>query len=145
ANVAANVRSLGGRASIVGVVGADGHARRVARELVAIGASAAGLVRGRSVATIRQTRILAHQQQVVRRDHEPEVLPRRLGRVVVARVVRALGDVDGIVVSDYNKGVVTNELLERLATRPGGRPLVFIDPKHANFGHYANATLVKPN
>jgi D-beta-D-heptose 7-phosphate kinase/D-beta-D-heptose 1-phosphate adenosyltransferase len=145
ANVAANVRALGGRASIVGVVGADGHGRRVARELAAIGVSAAGLVRVGGVETIRKTRILAHQQQVVRLDHEPERLPRRLARVVTARVLRAFGDVDGIVVSDYNKGVVTHELLERLAARPNARPLVFVDPKQSNFGHYANVTLLKPN
>jgi len=145
ANVAANVRSLGGRAAIVGVIGTDAHGRRVARELALIGVSSAGLVRANGTATIRKTRIVAHQQQVVRLDREPHALSQRIARLVVQRVARALDEVDGIVVSDYNKGVVTRELLERLAERPHGRPLLFIDPKHANFRHYANATLVKPN
>lgn len=144
ANVAANIRALGGRAAIVGVVGADAHGRRIVGELRAIGVEISGLVRG-SVPTIRKTRILAHQQQVVRLDREPGTLAERLGRAVVDRVVRGLGAFDGVVVSDYNKGVVTPELLGALAERRGAKPMLFVDPKRGNFAHYARATLLKPN
>jgi D-beta-D-heptose 7-phosphate kinase/D-beta-D-heptose 1-phosphate adenosyltransferase len=145
ANVAANVRALGGRAVIAGVVGADGAGRRLVRELESIGVGVSGVVRGSSYATIQKIRILAHQQQVVRLDREPPAIDDRLRRKVVDRALRLLRTVDGIVISDYNKGVVTPELLARLAERPNGRPMVFIDPKRGNFRHYAGATLVKPN
>jgi D-beta-D-heptose 7-phosphate kinase/D-beta-D-heptose 1-phosphate adenosyltransferase len=53
--------------------------------------------------------------------------------------------VDGVVVSDYAKGVVTPALLTLLAERPGGKAGLFIDPKKGNFSHYRRATMVKPN
>ena len=145
ANVAANIRALGGQAAVVGVVGADAHGRLALRELVSIGVGVTGVVRAAGYATIRKTRILAHQQQVVRLDREPGALDERLARQVVARVLRALDGFDGVVVSDYNKGVITPPLLERLAERCDGRRKLFIDPKKGNFRHYDGATLVKPN
>ena len=144
ANVAANIRTLGGQAAIVGVVGLDVHGRRVVRELRTIGVEISGLVRD-SVPTIQKTRILAHQQQVVRLDREPDALGERLGHAVVGRVMRSLGRFDGVVISDYNKGVITPELLAKLAGRRDAKPMLFIDPKKGNFPHYAGATLLKPN
>ena len=144
ANVAANVRALGGQASIIGVVGRDGPGRRLVRDLAELGVGTAGLVRADSP-TIRKIRVLAHQQQVVRLDREPTEIPERLCRTVVSRVMREIGRFHGIVVSDYNKGVVTAELLAKLAERPDGKPMLFVDPKKGNFAHYAGATLLKPN
>ena len=145
ANVAANIRALGGQAAVVGVVGADAYGRRALRELASIGVGVTGVMRAAGYATIRKTRILAHQQQVVRLDREPGALDERLARQVVARVLRALDGFDGVVVSDYNKGVITPLLLERLAERCDSRHKLFIDPKKGNFRHYDGATLVKPN
>lgn len=145
ANVAANIRALGGRVSIVGVIGGDGHGARVLRALRGLRVGVGGMLRASGFPTIRKTRILAHQQQVVRLDREPGTIGARLSRELVARVMAALGDYDGVVVSDYNKGVVGPELLARLAERPKGAPMLFIDPKKDNFEHYAAATLVKPN
>ena len=145
ANVAANVRALGGAAALVGVVGTDSHGRRLMRELGSIGVGVDGVVRASRYATIRKIRILAHQQQVVRLDRESGRPDSSLVRAVVARTLRQLGSVDGVVVSDYNKGVVTSALLSELAARCGPKPMLFIDPKKENFANYAGATLVKPN
>jgi rfaE bifunctional protein kinase chain/domain len=145
ANVAANIRALGGQAAVVGVVGADPHGRRALRELASIGVGVTGVVRAAGYSTISKTRILAHQQQVVRLDREPGALDERLARQVVARVLGALDGFDGVVISDYNKGVITPPLLERLAERCDSRRKLFIDPKKGNFRHYDGATLVKPN
>jgi len=141
-NVAANVRaSAGARRSSawVGAMCTDGDragARGDRRS------SAAGLVRGtawrrsqdrisRSPAASRSPRSRAARALAA------------AAKLVVPASRPALADVDGVVVSDYNKGVVTRELLERLAEAADARPLLFIDPKQANFRHYANATLVK--
>jgi D-beta-D-heptose 7-phosphate kinase/D-beta-D-heptose 1-phosphate adenosyltransferase len=145
ANVAANVRALGGRAGVVGVVGADSAGTRVLRDLRSIGASVGGVIRSRGQATTQKIRILADQQQVVRLDREQPSIDERLARAVAERVRRAAGSVDGIVVSDYGKGVITGALLAALAGRNGRRPMLFIDPKKGNFAHYAGATLLKPN
>jgi D-glycero-beta-D-manno-heptose-7-phosphate kinase len=145
ANVAANIRALGGQVAIVGVVGTDVHGARLTRDLQSIGVGVSGIVRGASYPTIRKIRILAHQQQVVRLDREPRSLDERLTRRVIASALRSLGGFDAVIVSDYNKGAVSRELLERLAERADGKPMLLIDPKKGNFQHYVGATLVKPN
>jgi rfaE bifunctional protein kinase chain/domain len=145
ANVAANIRALGGQAAIVGVVGNDAPGGRLTRDLRSIGVGVSGVVRGSSYPTIRKIRILAHQQQVVRLDREPRSIDERLTRKVAANVLRSLHGFDGVILSDYNKGVVSRTLLGRLGKRAGGKPMLFIDPKKGNFQHYAGATLVKPN
>jgi D-beta-D-heptose 7-phosphate kinase/D-beta-D-heptose 1-phosphate adenosyltransferase len=144
ANVAVNVRALGGHAKVVGIVGADEHGRRVTRELRKIGVGTEGIIASRTLHTIQKIRILAHQQQVVRLDREFGSPSAALGRQVVERVRRALRSVDGVVVSDYAKGVITPELLDLLADRRKDL-LLLVDPKKGNFDHYRQATLVKPN
>jgi rfaE bifunctional protein kinase chain/domain len=145
ANVAANIRALGGQAAIIGVVGTDVHGARLTRDLQSIGVGVSGIVRGASYPTICKIRILAHQQQVVRLDREPRSLDERLTRKVTAGVLRSLRRFDAVIVSDYNKGVVSRALLERLGERADGKPMLFVDPKKGNFQHYVGATLVKPN
>ena len=144
ANVAANIRALGGRATIVGIVGRDEHGRRLTADLERIGVGTSGLVTSRTLHTIRKTRILAHQQQVVRIDRDPAPPGTALVRAVVDRVRKTIRSVDGVVVSDYSKGVVSLELLELLANRRKDL-LLLIDPKKGNFKYYRNATLLKPN
>ena len=145
ANVAANVRALGGHAQVVGVVGRDAAGRRVIDELRRLGVGVSGILQSRSHPTIRKIRIVAHQQQVVRLDRENGGVTESLAHEVAVRVRRALRSVDAVVVSDYAKGVVTPELLTLLADRPDGTAGLFIDPKKGNFAHYRRATLVKPN
>lgn len=145
ANVVSNIRALGGQAEIAGVVGADSPGARLTRELESIGVDVSRVVRASGYATIRKIRIMAHQQQVVRLDREPRALDGRLARKVVSAVFRTLDRFDGVVISDYNKGVVTPALLERLGQRRNDKPMLFIDPKKGNFAHYVGATLVKPN
>jgi len=145
ANVAANIRALGGEARVVGIVGRDAFGSRLLGDLRKIGVGVSGVVQSRSYLTVRKTRILAHQQQVVRLDRESALDSPALADEVLERVRRSLRSVDGVVVSDYAKGVVTPELLAMLADRRDGDFSVFIDPKKGNFPHYRRATLVKPN
>jgi rfaE bifunctional protein kinase chain/domain len=144
ANVAANVRALGGQVRVVGIVGRDSFGRRVIDELRRIGADVSSIVTSRSYPTVRKIRIIAHQQQVVRLDRERIVDSPVLVQAILDRVRRAMRSVDAVVVSDYAKGVVSPELLSLLAER-SERPLLFVDPKRGNFERYRRATLVKPN
>jgi len=146
-NVVTNVAALGGKVDVLGVVGHDAAGTRVVTALRTVGARTDGLRRSRGVSTIEKTRIIAHHQQVVRLDHErPGPLDPRtaawLRRIVVEQVRRH----DVLVVSDYGKGTVDQALLDVLAAEHERRPFLWVvDPKHANFGHYRRATLVKPN
>ncbi|MBI4518857.1 MAG: D-glycero-beta-D-manno-heptose-7-phosphate kinase [Deltaproteobacteria bacterium] len=147
ANVVHNVRVLGGQAAVLGVVGADAAGRRLLQLLRAIGAKVDGAVTSRGVGTTRKTRIVAHQQQVVRLDRDQ---PSQRTAAAAARLARALprqvAAADVVVVSDYGKGVVTPALLAQLAALRQRRGFVLvIDPKKQNYAHYRGATLLTPN
>ena len=147
ANVAANVRALGGQPTVCGVVGRDAEARLLRLELQHRGIEVGGIVASSAYATIAKTRIIAHSQQVVRVDRDPPAAPGpRVGARLRAWVERRLPDFDVCIVSDYGKGVVDAALLARLADlRERLRFVYAIDPKRRNFPHYRGASLVKPN
>ena len=146
-NVAANVRTLGGAAALVGLVGRDAAGGRVREALAARDVAARLIDAGASRRTTLKTRIVAHGQQVVRADQEDTgELPPALERALVAAVRKELPAAAALVVSDYEKGVVTAGLLRRLL--PLARKLhvpVLVDPKPRHFRFYRGATVVTPN
>jgi D-beta-D-heptose 7-phosphate kinase/D-beta-D-heptose 1-phosphate adenosyltransferase len=147
-NVVTNVVALGGRADACGLVGDDLAGRALCAALADAGGGLGGVVRSRAMATTAKTRVIAHNQQVVRFDQDPELddLPARLANRLRTWVAAHARRYPVIVVSDYGKGVVTPELLADLAAlrRRHGFAYV-IDPKRPNFAHYRGASLMKPN
>jgi rfaE bifunctional protein kinase chain/domain len=146
-NVAANIASLGGTALPFGVVGEDEGGRKVRRELRKLHIEDRGVMKDRRRPTTIKTRIIAEHQQVVRADREkrdgvnPEILSHLLSQA--AAMMRRL---HAIVVSDYEKGLVTPEFLKillPLAARHGVP--VCLDPKIAHAAFYRGATLITPN
>jgi len=149
ANVLANLRALGARADVVGVVGGDGAGERVRAELGREGAAhaAGSLVVDESRPTTVKTRIIAHNQLVVRADRERRTpVNGRAEQRIVEVLQSLLGGADALVVSDYDKGAVTPRVLAEVLplARASGVP-VLVDPKIRNFGAYRPATLVTPN
>ncbi|MGH7896199.1 MAG: D-glycero-beta-D-manno-heptose-7-phosphate kinase [Candidatus Binatia bacterium] len=146
-NVVSNVRALGGGAGVAGIVGRDAAGSALVRMLRALGAATDGVVVDATRPTIEKTRIIAHQQQVVRLDREDATaVGGAATRRVQARVLAGRHRYDVLVLSDYNKGVIGPALLEALAEAHGRRPFTWVvDPKRANFDHYRRVSLVKPN
>ena len=146
-NVVSNVTALGGRAAVCGMVGDDAAGQRLGAALHALGAATDGIVVSRHARTTQKTRIIAHQQQVVRLDHEAAPVRDGAGAHRVRELVlRGRARADVVVVSDYAKGVVGPELLAALAEAHGRSPFTWVvDPKRANFAHYRRASLMKPN
>ena len=146
-NVAVNVRSLGGDAVLAAVVGRDAAGARVREALAAAGVVARLIDAGEERRTTLKTRILAHGQQVVRTDLEDTGdLPKALESALVEIVRRELAGASALVVSDYQKGVVTAGLLRRVLplARRRGVP-VLVDPKPRHFPLYRGAHVVTPN
>jgi rfaE bifunctional protein kinase chain/domain len=146
-NVAVNVRSLGGEAVLAGVVGKDAAGARVREALEARGIVSRLVDAGLERRTTLKTRIVAHGQQVVRADQEDTAdLPQALESALVESVRRELAGVSALVVSDYQKGVVTAGLLRRVLplARRKGVP-VLVDPKPRHFRLYRGAHVVTPN
>jgi len=149
ANVVHNVRSLGGRVTACGIVGQDDGGKRVVAALRKVGASIAGVCVDRAVATIQKTRIIAspRHQQIVRLDRESRQPASAATRKKLREFVRAgIGRYDGIVISDYGKGVIHKELLDIVGERAAQSKIIcVIDPKKENYRHYRFPTLITPN
>ena len=148
ANVAHNIRALGARASLVGLVGDDDAAAVLRREMSACGLDAAGLVVDPSRPTTRKVRVVtSRNQQVVRLDYEADADP---SAPVLAslrdRVAAAAAGASVVVLSDYRKGVVTPEVIAAAvaASRASGAALL-VDPKVPTPERYRGAALITPN
>lgn len=149
ANVIHNVRSLGGRVTACGIVGRDGAGKKIISALRQAGASTAGVFVDGGYQTIQKTRIIAspRHQQIVRLDRENRcpVAPaarRKLRDYIAARIDRF----DGIVLSDYGKGAIHQELLDVVADRICRNKIVcVVDPKKENYERYRFPTLITPN
>lgn len=147
ANAAVGIAALGGTVLLGGVVGDDAAAERVRATLAEHGIDPAGVrtVEGRSTTT--KTRVIAHNQQVVRTDvEEREPLPAEAARALAEWADSQLDAVDVVLLSDYAKGVVSSELAQSVIERSAERrkPLV-VDPKGSDYGRYRGATVLTPN
>jgi rfaE bifunctional protein kinase chain/domain len=146
ANVVHNIRALGGRAMACGVVGRDRAGRLLLAELKRMGAGTGGVAALRSVVTVRKTRIIAHNQQVVRFDREPAADGDRTAGELARFLQRHAWNYDAVVLSDYGKGVISESLLQTLYAIRARRPFrLIVDPKKPNFAHYQGMTLATPN
>jgi rfaE bifunctional protein kinase chain/domain len=148
ANVLMNLTALGAKACVIGVVGKDAAGEKIRASLRDESALQGDglLVTDESRPTTIKTRIIAHNQMVVRADRERRaaVDEETEGRIIAATKA-ALADAHALVVSDYDKGVVTARILSEVLPAAYGRMPVLVDPKMRNFYSYQPATLVTPN
>jgi rfaE bifunctional protein kinase chain/domain len=149
ANVAANVAALGATCDLVGAVGADGAASSIRRALERLdgGRVRPALIELADRPTTTKTRVVARHQQVVRFDHErDDDLSAQAGAAVAEQVRAVVAGADALVLEDYNKGVLTPEVIRAAleAATEAGIPSV-VDPKFRNFFAYGGATVFKPN
>ncbi len=146
-NVARNVRSLQGAAVLAGVVGADAAAARLRSELRLAGVEDALVEAPGGRPTTLKTRILASHQQICRADREDvEDIAPALESSLLARARTAIRNSDAVIVSDYQKGVVTRTVMRAVLTAARARRVpVLVDPKVRHFSFYRGATLVTPN
>jgi rfaE bifunctional protein kinase chain/domain len=147
ANVAHNLVTLGGVPRLVSVVGEDATGQRLRAELTERGIETQHLVTDFDRRTTVKTRIVAHQQHVVRADEEDrEPLAGAALSQLLAHLDQLLLDADALVVSDYGKGVVEPEVIVPVMRRALERGLtVSVDPKENHFPLYKGATVITPN
>jgi D-beta-D-heptose 7-phosphate kinase/D-beta-D-heptose 1-phosphate adenosyltransferase len=148
ANVLANLVALAAQACVVGVIGSDEAGERLRGGVLESGRMQSGdyLVIDESRPTTTKTRIIAHNQLVVRADRERRtpVDPWTEDRIISV-LEEAIADADAFIVSDYDKGVVTERILGKILPLAYERLPVLIDPKLRNFSFYRPATLITPN
>jgi D-glycero-beta-D-manno-heptose-7-phosphate kinase len=155
ANVANNIAVLGGRAVLVGTIGADIAGVRLCEQLSAAGVGVDGLVEDPGRPTTEKVRVVTERnQQVARIDYERDAdVAGDIERMIVERVKRLGPGARTLLVSDYLKGSITRAVIEALldvsrrAKASADRSAVplIIDPKIPHLASYAGATLITPN
>jgi D-beta-D-heptose 7-phosphate kinase/D-beta-D-heptose 1-phosphate adenosyltransferase len=150
ANVAHNIRSLGGVVSLCGIVGDDENGKKIYKRIVERGIQTEGIFFEQGRQTTVKTRIIAHHphyQQLVRVDRETTDRPKasilgNLSRFLTEKIE----DFDGIVISDYGKGLLTRKLIQTIIKRAKhSKKLIMVDPKLKTFFFYKGATVITPN
>jgi D-beta-D-heptose 7-phosphate kinase/D-beta-D-heptose 1-phosphate adenosyltransferase len=147
ANVAGNIQGLGDRPLLIGVVGNDNGAAVLEWLLREKGIGTDGLLYDNQRPTTMKTRIIAHNQQVVRADREVK------GDISIESQDQAMRileehkkNLKGLIISDYGKGVITRNLLGRLIEFCLKESIfIAVDPKDTNFPRYKKVSLITPN
>jgi len=147
ANVANNIRSLGGGVTLLGVTGKDANSKILLSELKKRKINTSGIFVELGRHTTVKTRILAGSQQVVRVDWEhTHDLSNELNSKILKYIEKNIKSFDAVIVEDYGKGVINVALLERLTTLAAKyKKILTVDPKEENFQYYRGVTAITPN
>jgi len=147
ANVVNNIFSLGGKAYVTGAVGSDDMGERLLGELRTRHIDTEGIIVEEGRPTTLKTRIVAHSQQVVRFDRENR-RPIHSGSVkkIINYIEKVIEKPGAIVISDYNKGVVSALLLNGIREVIAGKGIIVcVDPKQNDFSLYRGFDIITPN
>ncbi|HEY0427874.1 MAG TPA: D-glycero-beta-D-manno-heptose-7-phosphate kinase [Pyrinomonadaceae bacterium] len=147
ANVAANVAGLGAEPILVGITGRDSEADALAGILEKSNISANFLVPSETRRTTIKTRLVAHNQHVVRFDQETtNPITESEAETVFEKLEGFLEAASIVIISDYAKGLLTQNLLTRLIKSAKEKnKLILVDPKGKDFSKYKGATILTPN
>jgi len=147
ANVLNNVVSMGGRGEVSGVVGSDDMGNWLIGTLKEMNINTAGIIVEDTRPTVVKTRIIAHSQQVVRFDREDKKPVAWDSLQKILEHIQSMNDdLGAVVVSDYNKGVFSEELVREIRKITSERGILLcIDPKQSDFSLYRGCDLITPN
>ena len=160
ANVAQNVVSLGGDATLFGVIGEDRAGEKLVQMATEMSLGIAGVCVDSQRPTSTKTRVIARaasstsdeetwepRQHLLRIDRESrQEIPARLRECLLVEVISQLPACDAIVFADYDKGVVNAQLIKEVVKQAQSYDVpIIVDPKRDNFWHYKGVTAVTPN
>jgi D-glycero-beta-D-manno-heptose-7-phosphate kinase len=147
ANVVANISSLGAKSYISGVIGDDSYGEILTKHLKKMNVDTNGLLTDSLRETTVKTRVIAHNQQVVRVDRESEKkLKDEYINNLIKYAEKIINDIDMIIIEDYGKGVVNEELLIKLvALAKKHKKQIAVDPKEEHLSLYKGVTVITPN
>ena len=147
ANVAANITGLSGSPVLVGLIGDDEAGRDLPKVLQDAGVSAERLLTISDRPTTVKTRIVAHNQHVVRIDQEDvSSISEEESTRITEEILKHLPEAHVLVFSDYAKGLLAPRLLQHVIgdARRQNIP-VLVDPKGRDYARYSGATMLTPN
>ncbi len=149
ANVALNVQSLGANPIICAVIGNDPEGSDLISLMDKARLSKEGIITIKSRQTTVKTRIIAHNQHIVRVDSETDTeIPEDSVTLVKERIAEIIRDrkIDAIIFEDYDKGLISEDLITFIVSLANQKNIItVVDPKKRNFLFYKDVTLFKPN
>ena len=146
-NVANNLVALGADVSVIGVVGDDEKGEMLRDLMEKKNIFTEGVFIDKKRSTIVKTRVIAHHQQIVRIDREDT---NEIGTGYLKKVQAFLQEkikkVDGVIIEDYGKGVITPALLRIvMPIAKKYKKMVAVDPKEDHFSYYKGVSVITPN
>ncbi len=147
ANVALNILKLGGNPLPIGIIGYDNDGSVFTSLMSELKIDSEGIIVDESRPTTSKSRVIAHNQHVVRIDKESkEYINKKLQTKIFKYLEEHCGTLDAIILEDYNKGVLTNGLIEKIIQLGNSNGIITtVDPKFNNFFSFKNVTVFKPN
>jgi D-glycero-beta-D-manno-heptose-7-phosphate kinase len=147
ANVANNIKALGAEPILIGVIGNDHDSGNYLKVMKTLGLPTVGILKDKTRPTTTKTRVIAHSQHVLRIDEEvKENVSLQTKKRILAYIKNNLKSFSAVILQDYNKGVLTKELIAEITSmcKKANKP-VYVDPKFINFYEYKDVTVFKPN
>jgi rfaE bifunctional protein kinase chain/domain len=147
ANVAYNILTLGGVPVPVGVIGNDNYGNIFSSLLKEKNIEGSGIIIDNDRPTTTKTRVIANSQHVVRIDKESKAyISNKIESKISSYLESTIDKLDGIILQDYNKGILTPSLISKIITLANKKNIMItVDPKFDNFFEYKNVTVFKPN
>ena len=145
-NVIRNLFNLGVNTSLVSVVGQDQAGDLIIDLLVKKGISISRVLRQKNIRTTEKMRIVADRQQVLRLDWDMEDSRIEYEKLLIENISKEMKDIDGLIISDYGKGVCLDLIITKLINIAKKINLsVYVDPKGNDWKKYSFANLITPN
>ena len=146
-NVALNISMLGAKPIISGIIGSDTYGKIIQDQLEKNNISTDLIVEDSDRPTTIKSRIISKEHQIIRMDQEDASdHSEDLTNKIITAASEVINDVDGIILQDYNKGLLNGFSIPKFLTLAAENEVpVYVDPKHNNFTSYNNIRLFKPN
>jgi D-glycero-beta-D-manno-heptose-7-phosphate kinase len=147
-NVALNLLALGAKPIICGVIGEDSSGDKLLNLFEKNGISTDGLVKSMARKTTVKTRVISNKQQLLRIDSESTFPLLESEEIKLNNTIQNIINqgVDGIIFEDYNKGVLTDSVIQNTIKIAKEKDIpTAVDPKKENFLSYRGVSLFKPN
>jgi len=147
ANVVQNLRKLNIKPTLISVCGNDGNGRFLREMIDELDCQTDGLFQSNERPTTIKTRIMARNQQVVRADREvTDSLSKNEYEALLKLFLKNIGNVNGVIISDYGKGVISEPLISKVIETCAAKNIfIAIDPKEKHFNLYKGVSVITPN
>ena len=149
ANVANNIKNLGGNPILCGILGGDVNGQHMLRLLTENNINTDFIIQSNSRITTNKTRIISNSQQILRVDNEVKMNTNEEENVLlIDNLIKIINNIniDCIILQDYNKGVLNENNISKIIDIATALKInVLVDPKKDNFLVYDNIKLIKPN